>query len=73
MENRAAAATVTKRVTDALVRSGNSLDTLAQATGTSGSDLRARLDKTSELTWAELVAAGGLSHVHPSRFLEGVA
>ncbi|TDW69129.1 hypothetical protein EDF51_106113 [Curtobacterium sp. PhB25] len=73
MENRAAAITVTKRVTDALVRSGNTLDTLAQATGTSGSDLRARLDKTSELTWAELVAAGGLSRTHPSRFLEAVA
>ncbi|WIA96452.1 hypothetical protein [Curtobacterium sp. MCBA15_004] len=72
METRAAAA-ATGSVIDALGRSGNTLDTLAQATGISGSALRARLDETSELTWGELVIAGGLSCVHPSDFVRAAA
>lgn len=72
MDTRAAAA-ATESVIDALDRSGNTLDTLAQATGTTGPALRARLDETSELTWGELVAAGGLSCVHPSEFMRAAA
>lgn len=71
--NSRAAAVVTGSVVDALGRSGNTLDTLAQATGTTGSELRARIDKTSELTWGEIVAAGGLSCVHPSDFMRAAA
>lgn len=73
MEHRAAAAAVTGSAINALAITGHTLDTLAQATGTPGADLRARIDSTSELTWAELVAAGGLSRTHPSDFLKAAA
>lgn len=73
MEHRAAIAAVTGSAITALADAGHTLDTLAQATGTPSADLRARLDSTSELTWAELVIAGGLTRTHPSVFLKAAA
>jgi hypothetical protein len=73
MDQRAAAAAVTGSAINALTDAGHTLDTLAQATGTPSADLRERLDTTSELTWAELVIAGGLTRTHPSVFLKAAA
>jgi hypothetical protein len=66
MEARAAAATVVTKVAQAIDASTVARSTIAHAADISVPDLNERLAKRDDFTVAELVAVGGVLHVHPA-------
>lgn len=66
MEFRAAAATVIDRLNEAIDASTVARSTIAHAADISVPDLNERLAMREDFTVAELVAVGGVLHVHPA-------
>lgn len=72
MDQRRTATAVAQNVTDALVDSGETTNSLAEATDTTVSEMDARLAGVVEFTFRELVAVGGFFRVQPESFFKGV-
>lgn len=66
MEARAAVATVIDRLNEAIDASIVARSTIAHAADISVPDLNERLANRDDFTVAELVAVGGVLHVHPA-------
>jgi hypothetical protein len=73
MEQRRTPTGVARNVIVAASTQGTTLNTLAEATDMDGSDLRERLDESSDFTWDELAHLGGLFSIHPATLLAGAS
>lgn len=70
--DRRAAASVAERVVDVMLATGNTPESVAEATDLTISDLNERLEGVTPFNIRELVQVGGFLRLSPSQFLKGV-